>query len=402
MNDAILLVEITERDKPGQVASVLSSAGYSFIRVFSLGMAFAELDRNDHLLIVVDLSGVKANGDRLVRSLHVASPHSTIVVFTTETNTRIILDLLRAGAWDCQILPVGFERLDTLIFQALRSERPRADYGDLRQVLYYDGATPKDTHPMQGFCLSLLGGEEALSGIQRPIIIIKGESGTGKTVVAETLHRIFAKPDCRMVRVDVSETQGMESGSGDLLEQLHRALVQARAGTLMLENINRLSQAQAEAVSDLVGPCNGTDETVARELLPNRVIMTYGSYARGACHGKGIIELFRRTLRPAEIQLPTLRSHREYIPDLVGQYLAYFRIHIHSPIRGVDSQAMRSLLLHPWPGNLRELTSVLEGASVLCRGHHLLLEHLPAELQRFDAFGQPVQRDGERHSAPAH
>ncbi len=401
MNNTILLVEITERDEPGQVAGVLSSAGYSYTRVTNAGMAFAELELNDHALIVVDLSGVKANGDRLVRSLHVASPQSSIVAFTTETNTRFILDLLRAGAWDCQILPIEFERLDNVIFQALRSKGPRADRGDLRQVLYYDGTMPKDTHPMHSFCLSLLGGEAYLSGIKRPIVFIEGECGTGKNVVAETLHRLFAQPDRRMVRVDISEIQGVEGVSGDLLDQLNRAFAQARGGTLMLENINRLSMAQAEAVHRLLGPCDRSDETIAGDALPNRVIMTYRSYTRGESFGKGVIDLLRRSLQPAEIHLPNLRSHREYIPDLVGQYLAYCRIHMHIPVRGVDSNAMRTLLFHPWPGNLRELTSVLEGATVLCNGHHLQLEHLPSELHRFDAVGQPNPHNDDRSSFPA-
>jgi len=402
MNNTILLVEIADMDKPGQVARLLTAAGYAYTRTCSAVMAFAELEINEHPLIAVDLSDAKDQGARLVRGLHVASPQSTIIAFSRDMDTRYILDLLRAGAWDCQVLPIEFERLDNVIFQALKNERPRTNRGDeLRHVLYYDGSMPKDANPMHSFCLQVLGGEQYLSAIKKTIVTIQGECGTGKHVVAETLHRLSAQPNGRMVRIDVSETQGAAGESGSLLNRLNHALPLASEGTLLLEDVHRLSMAQAESICTLLAPYNCDDMSVVGDSSPRRVILTYGPYTRGEARSEGIIDLLHRSLHPAEIQLPSLRSHPEYIPDLVGQYLAYCRMHMHIPIRGVDSHAMRSLLFHHWPGNLRELASVLEGATVLCNGHHLQLEHLPSQLHRIDGVDLPTYLNDDNASFPA-
>jgi len=401
MNNAILLVEISEQDAPGQLVRVLSDAGYSYNRAVGAGMAFAELDRNDYALILVDLTGVKLHGDRLLRALHLVSPQTPIVAFTSETNTRYILDLLRAGAWDCQILPIDLDRLDTVLYQALSSDRPTYERANLWQVLFYDGSMSRKTNPMHSFCLSLLGGEESLSSIRSPVVIVKGECGTGKSVVAQTLHRQSAQANARMVRIDLCECAPAEGASGALTECLGQALTQARDGTLLLEHINLLSSSQAEAVCALLGPYRDPDFDISGHALPRRVIMTYGASVRRESLSEEGIERLCQSLHPEIVQLPSLRAHPEVIPDLVGQYLAYCRSHMQIPVWGVDSLAMRSLLFHSWPGNLREFASVLEGATVLCNGHHLQLEHLPVTLHRLDAANHPRLLKGGKPSLPA-
>ncbi len=382
MSNNILVVETTESAGAGQLAGILESAGYSNVRVDSAAKAFVEIETSDYTLITVDLTAGCNNGVSLVRGLHVASPDTSIIVFTAENNTRIVLDLLRAGAWDCQVMPVDFERLDNIIYQALTNEKRQTDCSDLRHVLYYDEVTSTAMNPMRGFCLSLLGGEERMAGISAPFIVIHGECGTGKYIVADAIHRLSVNGNGPMLVVDLAEVKASKKSAPERIECLDQALAKAKGGTLILENINLLSKDEIPEVCHTLNEYARSGLLAAPSGLAVRVIMTYNATSRRRKMQEYALGMIRQVLHPEEISLPSLRARPEYIPDLVGQYLAYCRANLQIPITGVDSLAMRCLLFHDWPGNLRELTSVLEGATVLCAGPHLQLQHLPSELQR--------------------
>ncbi len=382
MSNEILVVESVESAGVGQLAKTLESAGYSIVRVNSAASAFSELETNDYTLIAVDLTGNKDNGVRLVRGLHVASPDTSIIVFTTQCNTRDVLDLLRAGAWDCQTMPVDFERLDNAVFQALTQEKSRSDCSDLRHVLYYDEVTSAETNPMRGFCLSLQGGEERMAGITAPFVVIHGECGTGKYIVADAIHRLSVNAVGPMLRVDLAEVNESKKSETERTECLHQALANAKGGTLLLENIDLLPKELAPDICRTLNEYSHNRKGGDQPGLEVRVIMTYNANSRRRKKQEYILGMIRQVLHPEEIVLPSLRTHPEFIPDLVGQYLAYCRANMQIPVTGVDTLAMRCLLFHDWPGNLRELASVLEGATVLCKSRHLQLHHLPAEMQR--------------------
>ncbi len=229
-------------------------------------------------------------------------------------------------------------------------------------------------------------------------VLILGETGTGKELVARTIHDIsprsrgpFVAINCAALPDSLLESElfGYRAGAftGAVRNKPGR-FAMASGGTIFLDEIGDISPALQVRLLRVLQektyePLGGTrpEKTDARVI-----VATNRDLAREVREGSFREDLYYR-INVVRVELPPLRNRKEDIPLLAGQFVERFnRIHGKS-IEGVDAEALSLLIAHEWKGNVRELENVIERAFILCDGGMIGISHLPAELRSKGADG---------------
>jgi len=222
-------------------------------------------------------------------------------------------------------------------------------------------------------------------------VLIQGETGTGKELVAKTIHALSQGRDAPFVAVNCSalpdtllesELFGYKAGAftGAHKDKPGR-FAQARGGTLFLDEIGDISQAlQAKLLRVLqektyeplgaAGSVKSEARIIAATNKDLEQLVDIGAFRR---------DLFYR-INVVRIDLPPLRDRKEDIPFLTDHFVERFNRLFNREITGIDTQVLSLFIAYDWPGNIRELENVIERAFVLCRHGEINRNHLPREL----------------------
>jgi two-component system response regulator HydG len=238
--------------------------------------------------------------------------------------------------------------------------------------------------------------ESLLSTLQRiaphyRIVLLKGETGTGKELLARYLHYLsprrehpFVALNCAAIPDTLFESElfGYERGAFTGADRLKRgALEIAHGGTILLDEVSELSLSLQPKLLRFLQEQTfyrlGGTQPVKVDV--NIIAATNVALDERVQQGKFRADLLYR-LKVLELVIPPLRKRREDIRPLTEAFLARFSAELHKPILGISEQAMSMLERYPWPGNVRELQNCLERAVLLCSGGPLKPEHLSPSL----------------------
>lgn len=222
-------------------------------------------------------------------------------------------------------------------------------------------------------------------------VLVTGDSGTGKELVAEALHYSGPRAGKPMVRVNCSalsenllesELFGHVRGAftGAVRDKVGRFRL-AHGGTIFLDEIGDISsriqlkllRVLQEKEIERVG------DTATMKVDVRVVAATNQNLREKVMLGEFREDLFYR-LKVVEIQLPPLRDRRDDIPLLIDHFVRSFNLEMGRHVNGLTEEARSALMNYPWPGNIRELKHAIEHAFVLCRGQTIEVNHLPAEV----------------------
>jgi two-component system, NtrC family, response regulator AtoC len=304
-----------------------------------------------------------------------------VVVVTAYGDSERTIRAMRDGAFDYLTKPFELPALKATIERALKQR-------SLAQALAPAAALPPSDSALLGTSAAMLEiwkliGRAAAS---RAPVLITGETGTGKELVARAIHAYAAHSEEPFVAVNLaalpptlieSEVFGHEKGAftGASARRSGRFEVAGR-GTLFLDEIGDLDAPLQTKLLRVLQ--DGTYERVGgSEPLVNqaRVVTATNKPVRPDEEGRALREDLYYRLAVIEIQVPPLRARRSDIPLLVARALAA------TPARAVSEEAMALLLAYPWPGNVRELFHVLQRAAVLCGGEVVDVHDLPDNLR---------------------
>ncbi|MFK4057614.1 sigma-54-dependent transcriptional regulator [Brevundimonas sp. NPDC046655] len=387
MAKTVLVVD----DDPTQrrlIQAVLDREGYAVVHAESGGEAIDRLTKGGGAdvvlldLVMPGLSGLETLAE--IRTAGVAVP---VIVLTANGGIETVVKAMQAGAQDFFVKPVGPERLLIGVRNALQLTQLSAEIGRLKK--HVSGRTSfddivGDSPPMR--MVKALGVRAAKSGIP---VLITGESGVGKEVIARALHgasdragKPFVAVNCGALPANLVESIlfGHEKGAFTGAVDKHAGkFMEANGGTLFLDEIGelpldmqvKLLRALQEGEIDPVGSKRAVKVDVRIVSATNR------DPAQQVKEGAFREDLFYR-LNVFPIEAPALRERREDIPALVEHFIARFNVEEGKRVAGCAVETMALLQGYDWPGNVRQLENSIYRALVLADSPLLQPHDFPA------------------------
>ena len=349
------------------------------------GFSLARKNAYDALLTDFQLPG--QDGLTIVRKLHEEKPHLPVILMTAHHSTDVAIQATRRGAWDYLMKPFPLADMLKLIERAVECSRLAARPVEIeREVAEGDSIIGRSP-----------GMQEVYKEIGRiaakPVtVLIRGETGTGKELVARALMRFsdrlqkpFVTVNCAAIPETLLESElfGHEKGAftGADARRIGR-FEQADKGTLFLDEIGELSMGtQAKLLRVL------QEKTISRvggreniEVDVRVIVATHVDLEAAIAAGRFREDLFYR-LNVVTLTLPPLRDRREDIPLLVQYFLKRHGAALQILQPAIQPEALAHLEKQPWPGNVRQLENVLRKALLGARGYPIGIADLEKNLR---------------------
>ncbi len=411
---AILLAE----DEPSvreSLAEVLADEGFQVTSVGDGAAAIAALETQDFDLVLSDVRMPGADGLEVLRHVREVSPQTLVLLMTGHATVETAIEALRRGAQDYLLKPVVFDEL-----------LHKLDYLLQHRQLAWENQLLRNQVDRQWNFDNLVGRSgpmrEVMNLVERvaPVpstVLITGESGVGKEVVARAVHqlseyrdKIFLPVNCGAIPENLLESQlfghmrGAFTGAVSNQEGLFQ---RARGGTIFLDEIADLPlNLQVKLLraieSKEIMPVGSTTPSKVQVRI---LAATNRNLHRDVDEGRFRDDLYYR-LNVVNIDIPPLRERREDIPPLIEHFIRLHNRELKKSFKGVDSSTMKLLMSLPWKGNVRELDNVIEHAMILGEGDWITVRDLPRALQQ-DVASAPIAagdslRDAMRAYEKAH
>jgi DNA-binding NtrC family response regulator len=372
------------------VENMVQKCGYETIVVDSGDAAIALLTRPDAPVIdamVLDLVMPGLDGMGVLAKLREAGLNLPVIVQTAHGGIDNVVSAMRAGAQDFVVKPVGIERLQVSLRNALNTSALK---GELQRI----------RHSREGRLTfaNIITRSEAMAGVLRTAqkaagstipVLIEGESGVGKELFARAIHgsgerqaKPFVAVNCGAIPDNLVESIlfGHEKGAFTGATERHMGkFVEASGGTLFLDEVSelpltaqvKLLRALQEGAVEAVGGRKPVKVDVRIISATNRKLL---DRVKG---GQFREDLFYR-LHVLPLTVPPLRTRREDIPPLLRHFLARFCAEENRPITAISGEAMAQLAQLEWPGNIRQLENAVYRAVVMSDGDQLGVTDFPS------------------------
>lgn len=360
----------------------LLRSGY---RVDTLTSAREALQKNlsGYDLLLSDIRMPEVDGLEFLREVHGRRPDLPVVLMTAFGSLETTMEALRCGASDYISKPFSPDEIRSLVRKVL-------DVREFRQ--HWIQGQPEDQQEAQ-----LIGSSAVMVDFYKQIarvadasasVLISGESGTGKELTARSLHRLSARHEKPFVAVNCgaipetlleSELFGFEKGAFTGADHVHAGLLEtARHGTIFLDEITEMSPALQGKLLRFMqnGEVRHLGGHEAKHVGVRVVAATNRDIDAEAGGGRFRADLLYRFV--VRIQVPSLRVHKEDIPQLIESFLQKWGC---SAVR-ISDEAMELFLTYDWPGNVRELENVLRQTLLLSPFAVILPENLPEKFRR--------------------
>ncbi len=360
--------------------------------------------------VITDLVMPGLDGIEVTRRLRQSDPHLPIFVLTAHADLSTAIEALKAGANEYLTKPVNLDELVTLLSRALEERPLREEAATIQQVR-------KEEFSLQ----SILGKHASIdetrefvkrvAAIPRPTILLLGESGTGKNLVARTIHYSSPHSQGRFVEINCSalpsqlleaELFGYQKGAFTDARESKRGLIEvADGGTLFLDEIGDLSrELQAKLLNFLESRAfrrlGGTEEI---EVSQRVITATNRDLQHAVRAGDFRADLFYR-ISVATHSLPPLREIKDDLPVLAEHFRAAFNREFRKDVGRIGQEALEILQAWDWPGNVRELRNVIERAMIFAEGTELKAKDLP-DLSSVEIADSPAgAADAEMYAIP--
>jgi len=343
------------------------------------------LEQVDGLLIDLNYTRDTTSGREgldLIAAIHEQDTQLPIIVMTAWANVDLAVEAMRRGARDFIQKPWDNARLLTVVRTQLELHtlEKRAQWLEAEnRILRAEGAPELiATAPCMRPVVELL----ARIGPSDANVLITGEHGTGKEVIAQTLHRLSNRSHRTLVAVN---TGALPEGTfeSELFGHVKGAFTDARTdrigrfelannSTLFLDEIANIPlRQQAKLLRVLeTGELERVGSSTTRTVDVRMLSATNADLRADAEAGTFRADLYYR-LNTVEINVPPLRDRREDIPALAAHFLARYVARYKRPIEGFEPSALQHMLTYPWPGNVRELDHTMERAVLMARGKRI-------------------------------
>ncbi len=364
-------------------------------------------------MVLLDVNMPGMSGLEVLRSIKSFDPSILVLIITAHGNIRDAVEAMREGAYNYIEKPVQESDLEDLIQKAKEAHELVQEAGLSSPQLTLDNGEKFIGSSQQ---MRSLFQVIARLGQFNTSVLIRGENGTGKELVARAIHfnsnrkeKHFVAVNCGAIPENLIESEffGHEKGAFTGADQRHIGKFQfAEGGTLFLDEIGDISAAMQVKLLRVLQERKFTPVGSNREIRCDVRIIAATNRDLEVMIGKNDFrqDLFYR-LNVMPIRLPPLRERKEEIPVLVEHFIEKFnRLHARvtsgTEIRGIREDALNCLKNHRWPGNIRELENIIERAFVLENSRYITLNALPEEIRPNGFIATPSDPSAES-SLPA-
>jgi DNA-binding NtrC family response regulator len=397
MDKKNILVVDDEKDICMALNIILTKEGYSVKEAYNGEQAIERIKQENFDIIMTDIKMEKMDGFEVLKLAQQISPETSVVMMTAFASVVSAVEAMRAGAVDYITKPFINDEIRMTIKNILQSRQLQMENQILRQELSQRPAAFTNiigsSEPMQ----------KVFSVMEKVIpnksnILITGESGTGKGLVAQAIHEAgprktqpFIAINCGAIPENLLESElfGHKKGAFTSANEDKKGLItMAHTGTLFLDEIGELPQALQVKLLHVLQTKELTPVGDTRVITVEvRIIAaTNADLMQRVKEGRFREDLYYR-LNVIEIPLPSLRERRDDIPVLIKHYLAISATEAGKKIKDIDYEAMQALLAYDWPGNIRELRNTIERATVLADGEVITIHDLPDKFRTLDIEG---------------
>jgi len=385
---AVILIVDDDPVQRRLLAAMVRRFGHEAVAVEGGEAALVALARKEAPIdcLVLDLLMPGLDGLGVLRRMRGAGMSTPVIVQTANGGIDNVISAMRAGAADFVVKPVGAERLQVSLQNALAASALETEIQRLKRSRT-GTLTFKDIVTRSPAMLSVLRQAEKAAASAVPVLI-EGQSGVGKELIARAIHgcgerraKPFVAVSCRAIPSNLVESLlfGHEKGAFTGATERHAGtFVEASGGTLFLDEVGELPpSAQVKLLRILeqgeVEPVGARKPVKADVRL---ISATNRHLIADVTHGRFRDDLFYR-LHVFPITVPPLSARGEDIPDLVRHFLARFCAEEGKRIRTVNPEALALLRAHPWPGNVRQLENAVFRAVVLAESDQLGVSEFP-------------------------
>lgn len=349
------------------------------------------ISKGDIDLVITDLRMPGISGEEVLRKVTTETPGIPVIVLTGHGSIDSAVDAMRNGAYDFLTKPLNLDQLTMIVKRALEARELSLQHKQLKKEVEKDMAFDK----MIGKSAEMQKVFEMIKKVasSKASVLITGESGVGKEVVADAIHKLSPRKDHQCIKVHCaalsetlleSELFGHEKGAFTGADNLVKGRFElAHESSIFLDEIGEINpsvqikilRVLQEKAFERVGGQETINVDVRIIAATNRVLeeeVKKGTFRE---------DLYYR-LNVIHIHVPPLRERKDDIPLLVASFLEEFAVENGKNIKGIDSQAKSAIYNYNWPGNIRELRNCIESAVVMCSGEEIKLEDLPPTVSK--------------------
>jgi DNA-binding NtrC family response regulator len=370
---------------------VLRREGYETVSVDGGEPAIAELEKGEFDLVMTDLRMQNVDGLQVLERTKELYPATEVIMITGYATVATAVEAMQKGAYHYLPKPYKIEEARVLVRQALEKRWLREEVTELR----------RQVQSQQGIAL-LIGNSPMVEALKKTIaqiaptdctVLILGETGTGKELVAKTVHQLSNRAEKRFLAINcgafseellANELFGHEREAFTGARGIKRGLLEvASGGTVLLDEIGDMPASMQVKLLRVLQEkrlmrVGGTEEIPVdiRVLAATNKDLRY-EVERGTFRQ----DLYYR-LNVIALQVPTLAERRDDIPLLCRHFLRKFSQAQGKSIDTISSEVLSILLEYEFPGNIRELENIMERSVALAEGNSIETRHLPLDLQQ--------------------
>ena len=386
----ILIIDDEKNIREG-LGAALEMDGYTVFLAADGKQGLEILERGDIDLVITDLKMPEVSGEEILAKVTGETPGIPVIVLTGHGTIDSAVDAMRKGAYDFLTKPVNLDRLSLLVKRAL----------ERREISLQNSVYRKEIEGKTTF-ENMIGKSHEIQKVfdlvkkvapSKASVLITGESGVGKEMIANALHNLSPRKDKPFIKVHCaalsdslleSELFGHEKGAFTGAIAMKRGRFElAHEGTIFLDEIGEISQNVQVKLLRVIQERKfervGGEETLDVDV---RIIAaTNRNLEEEIKKGNFREDLYYR-LNVVNINVPPLRERKDDIPIMVNNFIRKFSKENNKNITSVDTKAKNALYSYDWPGNIRELRNCIEGAVVIAEGSTLRLEDLPPAVRK--------------------